>query len=155
MTRCRVWVHRHTTLSERVDRASLTPAILVTRLCNFSSYVMALTTHMPFDSAKYSPTADNSALAQSLTLANSSAVCSIRSFPASCASRPVNDQLDTCCLELLVLLLCRWQFTGKLRAVSFCNLEPLHCLLGAASMTSHFNSDASLSLTRNLASTSA
>ena len=48
-----------------MDRASLTPAISATRLCDFSSYVMSLITHMSFDSTKYSPTADNSVLAES------------------------------------------------------------------------------------------
>ena len=48
-----------------MNRASLTPAISATRLCDFSSYVMTLITHMLFDSAKYSPTADNAVLAES------------------------------------------------------------------------------------------
>merc|ERR1712209_185791 len=57
--------------SDKIDKASLNPAISAVRLLAFSSYVSALTMHMSPNLARYCTTADNSAFAESLSLVNS------------------------------------------------------------------------------------
>ena len=42
MDRCRIWGRCNNALSDRVDRASLSPAISAARLCDFFSYVIEL-----------------------------------------------------------------------------------------------------------------
>ena len=122
-TRCKVCLHCSNVLSDRIARAFLIPAISTTRVCDFSSYVITLSTHISFNSLRYSSTADNSACAESLTMINSPNDFLIRSSPAPYASRPVNDHLklssQPSAFELLHVTL--WSFSAKQPSSPHCH----------------------------------